>query len=87
MPGVTGIELAQMIKERKKTAQIPIIFLTAYYNEDQHVLEVTAPGRWITCTSRSTRTSCARKLPFSPSCYRMQREIGDVQPRPDRGNR
>ena len=39
MPGMTGIELAQMIKERKKTARIPIIFLTAYYNEDQHVLE------------------------------------------------
>ena len=39
MPGMTGFELAQMIKERKKTAQVPIIFLTAYYNEDQHVLE------------------------------------------------
>src|SRR5258706_4268996 len=39
MPGVTGIELAQMIKSRKKTSRIPIIFLTAYYNEDQHVLE------------------------------------------------
>ncbi len=39
MPGMTGIELAQMIKQRKKTARLPIIFLTAYYNEDQHVLE------------------------------------------------
>lgn len=39
MPGITGFELAQMIKERKKTSQIPIIFLTAYYNEDQHVIE------------------------------------------------
>src|SRR6476620_8939100 len=38
MPGMTGFELAQMIKERKKTARIPIIFLTAYYNEDQHIL-------------------------------------------------
>ncbi len=39
MPGMTGFELAQMIKERKKTARVPIIFLTAYYNEDQHVVE------------------------------------------------
>jgi two-component sensor histidine kinase/CheY-like chemotaxis protein len=39
MPGITGFELAQMIKERKKTSQVPIIFLTAYYNEDQHVIE------------------------------------------------
>jgi signal transduction histidine kinase len=39
MPGMTGFELAQVIKERKKTARVPIIFLTAYYSEDQHVLE------------------------------------------------
>ena len=39
MPGMTGFELAQMIKERKKTAHVPIIFLTAFYNEDQHILE------------------------------------------------
>ena len=38
MPGMNGLELAQMIKERKKTAGVPIIFLTAYYNEDQHAL-------------------------------------------------
>lgn len=39
MPGMNGFELAQMIKNRKKTAHVPIIFLTAYYNEDEHVLE------------------------------------------------
>lgn len=44
MPGMTGLELAQMIKDRKKTARIPIIFLTAYYNEDQHVLEGYSTG-------------------------------------------
>jgi len=44
MPGMTGFELAQIIKGRKKTAQIPIIFLTAYYNEDQHVLEGYGSG-------------------------------------------
>jgi PAS domain S-box-containing protein len=44
MPGMTGFELAQVIKERKKTAQIPIIFLTAYYNEDQHALAGYSTG-------------------------------------------
>ena len=44
MPGMTGFELAQMIKERKKTAEVPIIFLTAYYNNDQHVLEGYGSG-------------------------------------------
>jgi signal transduction histidine kinase len=44
MPGMTGFELAQIIKERKKTARVPIIFLTAYYNEDQHILEGYGSG-------------------------------------------
>lgn len=39
MPDMNGFELAQMIRQRKKTAGVPIIFLTAYYNEDQHVIE------------------------------------------------
>ena len=44
MPEMTGFELAQMIKGRKKTAQVPIIFLTAYYSEDQHILEGYGSG-------------------------------------------
>lgn len=44
MPGMTGFELAQMVKQRKKTAHVPIIFLTAYYNEDQHILEGYGSG-------------------------------------------
>lgn len=44
MPGMSGFEVAQLVKERKKTARIPIIFLTAYYNEDQHVLEGYGSG-------------------------------------------
>ena len=44
MPDMTGFELAQIIKQRKKTAQVPIIFLTAYYNEDQHIIEGYTSG-------------------------------------------
>jgi signal transduction histidine kinase len=44
MPGMSGFELAQLVKERRKTARIPIIFLTAYYNEDQHILEGYGSG-------------------------------------------
>jgi CheY-like chemotaxis protein/two-component sensor histidine kinase len=44
MPGMNGFELAQLIKERKKTATVPIIFLTAYYDKDQHVLEGYGTG-------------------------------------------
>lgn len=38
MPGMTGFELARLIKERKKTAGIPIIFLTAYFSEEHDIL-------------------------------------------------
>ncbi len=44
MPEMTGFELAQIIKERKKTALVPIIFLSAYYGEDQQVLEGYGAG-------------------------------------------
>jgi PAS domain S-box-containing protein len=44
MPVMTGFELAHLVKQRKRTEQVPIIFLTAYYNEDQHVLEGYGTG-------------------------------------------
>ncbi|MBL0418981.1 hybrid sensor histidine kinase/response regulator [Ramlibacter sp. AW1] len=44
MPGMTGFELAQLVRQRRKTSRIPIIFLTAYYNEDQHMLEGYGSG-------------------------------------------
>lgn len=38
MPDMSGIELARMIKERKRTQHIPILFLTAHYREDEHAV-------------------------------------------------
>ena len=39
MPDMTGFELAKMIKARKNTANVPIIFLTAYYSTDQNIID------------------------------------------------
>src|SRR3954469_1857875 len=44
MPDMSGFELAQMVKERRKTARVPIIFLTAFYHEDQHIVEGYGTG-------------------------------------------
>ena len=44
MPDLGGLELAQIIKQRKKTRHLPIIFLTAYYQEDKDVLEGYGAG-------------------------------------------
>src|ERR1051326_2120877 len=34
MPGMNGFELARVIKQRKRTRHIPIIFLTAYFQDE-----------------------------------------------------
>ena len=44
MPDVSGYELAQLIKQRKRTQHIPILFLTAYYREDEDVLQGYGAG-------------------------------------------
>ena len=44
MPDTSGFELAHIIKERKKTKDIPIIFVTAHFGEDQHVLSGYSAG-------------------------------------------
>ena len=44
MPNMSGIELAAIIKERKRTQHIPIIFLTAYYQEEKDVLQGYGTG-------------------------------------------
>ena len=78
MPGMTGFELAQVIKARKKTARIPIIFLTAYYNEDQHVLEGYGSGA-VDYLHKPVNASVLRsKVAVFAELYRRTREIADT---------
>src|SRR4030095_6827365 len=44
MPNTSGLELAQMIKGRKRTRDVPIIFLTAHQAEDDQVLSGYSAG-------------------------------------------
>lgn len=44
MPITSGLELAQILKSRKITRYVPIIFLTAYFNEDRDVLRGYSTG-------------------------------------------
>src|SRR6185295_13611606 len=44
MPGTTGLELAQLIKARKRNEHIPILFLTAYMLDEQEVLNAYGVG-------------------------------------------
>src|SRR4029450_679130 len=38
MPGMSGIELAHLVKQRKRTQDVPILFMTAHLVEDEDVL-------------------------------------------------
>src|SRR5689334_10205638 len=38
MPGMSGIELATLIKQRKRSQHVPILFLTAHSVNDEDVL-------------------------------------------------
>jgi signal transduction histidine kinase len=44
MPGMDGIELAHLIKQRERTQHIPIIFLTAFYQDERRMLESYSVG-------------------------------------------
>ncbi|MBS1819928.1 MAG: response regulator [Acidobacteria bacterium] len=39
MPGMSGIELATLIKARRRTQHVPILFLTAHLTNDEEVLK------------------------------------------------
>ena len=44
MPGTTGLELARLIKARKRNEHVPILFLTSYTLDEQEVLEAYGVG-------------------------------------------
>ena len=83
MPGMSGFELAQMIRERKKTAHVPIIFLTAHYNEDEHVLEGYAAGAVDYLHKPVNRTILRSKVATFAELHRsaraLQREVIERQ--------
>ena len=75
MPGMTGFELAQIIKGRRKTARVPIIFLTAYYNEDQHVLEGYGSGAVDYLHKPVNAPVLRSKVAVFAELYRKSREV------------
>ena len=44
MPGLDGFELAELIKQRERSAHIPILFLTALSQEERHVFRGYSAG-------------------------------------------
>ena len=44
MPGTDGLELARLIKQRKRNQHVPILFLTAYNLDEQEILKAYGVG-------------------------------------------
>jgi PAS domain S-box-containing protein len=78
MPDVTGFELAQMIKARKKYANVPIIFLTAYYNEDQHIIEGYTTGAVDYLNKPVNPTVLRSKVAIFADLHRNRRNLEEV---------
>ncbi|HEY9239262.1 MAG TPA: ATP-binding protein, partial [Burkholderiaceae bacterium] len=78
MPGMNGLELAQLVKERRKTASVPIIFLTAYYDKDQHVLEGYQTGA-VDFLSKPVNAAVLRsKVAVFAELHRKSRALAQV---------
>jgi signal transduction histidine kinase len=75
MPGMSGFEVAQLVKDRKKTARLPIIFLTAYYNEDGHILEGYGTGAVDFLHKPVQPTVLRSKVAVFAELYRTGREL------------
>jgi two-component sensor histidine kinase len=44
MPGMDGYEMASFVRARKRTRHIPIVFLTALFRDDTHLLQAYSAG-------------------------------------------
>jgi two-component sensor histidine kinase len=44
MPGMDGYEMASFVRARKRTRHIPIVFLTALFRDDSHLLQAYSAG-------------------------------------------
>jgi CheY-like chemotaxis protein len=75
MPGMDGLELAQLIKSRRKTRHIPILFLNrAPDGRAGRPSRLPRRRGRLPSPSRSALRSFARRSPSSPTCIARRRD-------------
>ena len=75
MPGMDGMELAQLIKQRKRSQHVPILFLTAYSLDESEVLQAYGIGA-VDFLSKPINPEILRsKVSVFASLYRTTREL------------
>ncbi len=78
MPGLSGIDLARLIKQRKRTQNIPIIFLTAHYLEAEHAVLAYDVGAVDYLTKPVHPAVLRSKVAVFVDLFRKTRALADV---------
>jgi signal transduction histidine kinase len=78
MPGVSGLELAQMIKNTKRFRQTPIVFLTAYMMDDQAIIAGYDAGAVDYLTKPVNPQILRHKIAVFAELFRKTRELADL---------
>ncbi|KAB2911192.1 MAG: response regulator, partial [Kofleriaceae bacterium] len=78
MPGVSGFELAQLIKGTKRFRQIPILFLTAYMIEDQDMIAGYGAGAVDYLTKPLNPQVLRHKVAVFADLYRKTRALAEL---------
>lgn len=83
MPGMSGIELAHLVKQRRRTQDVPILFMTAHLVEDEDVLRGYGVGA-VDYLSKPINADILRsKVGVFVDVYRKSRALaqlnGDLQ--------
>src|ERR1041385_2278939 len=86
MPDTSGFELAKLIKERKRTRDIPIIFVTAHYSEDEHILSGYSAGAVDYLTKPINPAILKSKVAVFAELYRKTKALNEANQELNRRN-
>ncbi|MDF3070320.1 MAG: putative histidine kinase, atypical hybrid [Polyangiaceae bacterium] len=78
MPGVTGFELAQIIKGTKRFREIPILFLTAHLMDDQDIVAGYGAGAVDYLTKPFNPVVLRHKLAVFADLFRKTRALAEL---------
>jgi len=75
MPGMDGLELAEIIKQRRRTRDVPILFLTAHVPDERDVLRAYGTGAVDYLTKPVHGEVLRSKLAVFVELYRKSRSL------------
>src|SRR5262249_10293272 len=78
MPDMSGIELARLIKQRRRSAHVPILFLTAHSTNDEDILRGYGAGA-VDYLSKPINTDILRsKIGVFVDLFRKTRALAEL---------